>query len=100
MPPMTTPDQREADVAKIAASLTEAGRRYVMATPLQMPSDAGVIAYRAGDLTGGGAFAGFVRKLPSLFTRLVNGYGTAFQYRLSPLGQQVRAHLLKGNSDA
>lgn len=73
-----------------AGEMGELQRRFILATPLQQPSDAGVIAYRAGVTTGGGAFAMFARKNPKLFERIMNGYGTAWTYRLSDFGRQVR----------
>jgi len=77
------------DPAREAAILSERERRYLLATPLQQPADAGIIAHRAGDKDGGHRFAGFARRNPWLFQRLPNSYGTALDYRLSADGFAV-----------
>ncbi len=82
-----TPDDKQAAV--IAAGLTEAQKRYVLATPMQEPSDAGLIAYYA-EKGHGNAFAAFARTNRQLFTIMRNCYDTANTYRLSPLGLAVR----------
>lgn len=85
-------------VDDIAGKLSEGERAWVLSTPLQEPSDAGVIAHRAAALRGyqvssGNLFAAFARRNLDLFQRLPNCYGTAYAYRLTPLGLQVRAIL-------
>lgn len=77
------------DPAREIASLSQQERRYILCTPLQQPTDAGVISYRAGDLRGGHRFAGFARRQAWLFQRLANCCGTAFSYRLSQDGAVI-----------
>lgn len=74
------------DLSREWAALTLRERRFLLATPRQIPADAGVISYNAGERGGGSAFAGFARRQSWLFQRIANCYGTAFQYRLSRNG--------------
>lgn len=84
--------------SEIANGLSRAERAYLLATPLQQPYGAGVIAYYAGAQSGGSAFAWFAKRYGALFHRLPGQNGT-WTYRLSALGQQVRG-ILKGDSNA
>lgn len=83
---MTTPNQREADVAKIAAGLTDAQRRAIIDCDW----------YGSGETQFATIPAIGVSPLPGLLAHMF----TLRWDRLTPTGLAVRAHLLKGTSDA
>lgn len=87
------------NVIETAKSLRESERLYIRAVDHEAWDDAGMIAWRtrAGH---GAAFAGFAKAHPELFERKPNGYCTAYVYRLSPFGREVRDHLSPGKGDA
>lgn len=79
---------------KLAASLSDAQRTIVLRTPLQVPARAYFIA--VGNITSG-MVAAFGRSHDFLFTRFQPNGTVPVEYRLTPLGAQVRAVLEKEN---
>lgn len=77
------------DMVERVAAFTEQERQWIIATPLQMPISAAIIAYHAGERAIGHGYAQFARRHLDLVQRL-SGQNGEYAYRLSPLGQQAR----------